>query len=195
MKKTWFFLIVLILLTASLPAFSFEEVIVPVSNTTTVKQNDEAGQEANNDTPQLITGSVSLINNVPQGFFGTWKVIAVQVYSNNPFLFNSMSVEYWKLEKLNNNLTLTNPESGATATVTLDEVKDNTIKFRRTSDTPFEKVVETPEITLNGENFYGTDTIVINKYKNDTYIGKEMVKFKLKGIKQSGASVTDLISK
>ena len=35
----------------------------------------------------------------------------------------------------------------------------------------------------------------INKYKNGTLIGQEMVKFKVKGIKQSGASVTDLISK
>ena len=77
----------------------------------------------------------------------------------------------------------------------LDEVKDNTIKFVRTSDTPYEKVVEVPEITLNGENFYGTDTITINKYKNGTLIGQEMVKFRVKGIKQSGASVTDLISK
>ena len=107
---------------------------------------------SDDETPQIITGSVSLVNNVPTGFFGTWKVVSVQVYSNNPFLFNSMSVDYWKLEKYNNNLTLSNPESGATATVTLEEVKDNTIKFVRTSDTPYEKVVETPEITLNGEN-------------------------------------------
>lgn len=192
MKKVLLGLFIL-LFTAEF-AFSFEDIEVPYKSNGGFQVITPANDEKD-DTPQLITGSVSLLNNVPQGFFGTWKVISVQVYSNNPFLFNSMNVDYWKLEKLNNHLTLTNPESGATATVTLDEVKDNTIKFVRTSDTPYEKVVETPEITLNGENFYGTDTITINKYKNGTLIGQEMVKFKVKGIKQSGASVTDLISK
>ena len=193
MKKILLFLIILFVSCAQ--AFSFEDVFIPTEETSNNQKSIVVDGDEKNDTPELITGSVSLLENVPQGFFGTWKVIAVQVYSNNPFLFNSMSVEYWKLEKRNNNLILTNPESGATAAVTLDEVNNNTIKFRRTSDTPFEKVEEIPEITLNGENFFGTDTIVINKYKNDTFIGKEMVKFKLKGIKQSGASVTELISK
>ncbi len=193
MKKILLFFIILFI--SCTQAFSFEEVYVPKEDTSNNQESIIVDGDEITDTPELITGSVSLLENVPQGFFGTWKVIAVQVYSNNPFLFNSMSVEFWKLEKRNNNLILTNPESGATAAVTLDEVNNNTIKFRRTSDTPFEKVEEIPEITLNGEIFFGTDTIVINKYKNDTFIGKEMVQFKLKGIKQSGASVTELISK
>ena len=58
----------------------------------------------------------------------------------------------------------------------------------------YEKVVEVPQITLNGENFYGTDTILIKTYKNGTY-SNEVVKFKIKGVKESGARVTDLISK
>ena len=173
-----------------LPAFSFEDVLVPYDNST-----NRIMTPSDDNAPQVITGSVSLLNNVPKGFFGTWKVVSVQVYSNNPFLFNSTSVDLWKLEKINNYLTLTNPESGASATVTLEEVKDNTIKFVRTSDTPYEKVVETPEITLNGENFYGTDTIVISSYKDNTLVSKNVVQFKIKGIKQSGAKVSDIISK
>ena len=187
MKKIVIFFLVLFL--GAIGAFSFEEVNIPYDNKNRVLT------PADENSPQLITGSVSLINSVPNGFYGTWKVVSVQVYSNNPFMFNSMSVDYWKLEKRNNYLTLTNPESGATATVTIEEVKDNTIKFVRKSDTPYEKVIETPEITLNGENFYGTDTIVINSYKNDTLIDKNVVKFRVKGIKQSGASINDLISK
>ena len=171
-------------------AYSFEDVSIPYD---TSKNEIPVSQE--NETPKIITGAISLVNIVPQGFFGTWKVISVQIYSNNPFMFNSMSVDFWKLEKSNNYLTLTNPQSGATATVTLEEVKDNTIKFVRKSETPYEKVVETPEITLNGENFYGTDTIVISSYKNDKLVSRNVVKFKIKGIKQSGASITDLISK
>lgn len=191
MKK--FLLSLFILFFSLLQANAFEEISVPY------KTNEGAYKQSpvyiDDDKPELITGAVSLLNSVPQGFFGTWKVISVQIYSNNPFMFNSMNVDLWRLDKNNNHLTLTNPESGATATVTLDSVKNNTIKFVRTSDTPYEKVVETPEITLNGENFYGTDTIIISKYKNNTLIDQEMVKFKVKGIKQSGASVSDLISK
>ena len=178
-------------LLGTMNAFSFEDVIVPYDDS----NKNKILTPANDKDPQLITGSVSLIESVPDGFYGTWKVVSVQVYSNNPFMFNSTSVDIWKLEKRNNNLILTNPESGATATVTLEEVKNNTIKFVRKSSSPYEKVVETPEITLSGENFFGTDTIVIKKKKNDTFIGKEVVQFKVKGIKQSGASVNDLIYK
>ena len=187
MKKV---LLILLCLFFGASAFSFEDVNIPYDNS-----KNRILTPSDENKPQVITGSVSLVDNIPKGFFGTWKVVSVQVYSNNPFMFNSTSVDIWKLEKRNNNLILTNPESGATATVTLEEVHNNTIKFVRKSDTPFEKVVETPEITLSGENFYGTDTIVINKYKNDTFIGKEVVQFKVKGIKQSGASVSDLIYK
>ena len=186
MKKVLLFLLFLFLGTV---AFAFDEVNIPYDNS-----KNTVLTPANEKDPQLITGSVSLVENMPEGFFGTWKVLSVQVYSNNPFMFNSTSVDIWKLEKRNNNLILTNPESGATAMVTLKEVQNNTIKFIRTSDTPYEKVVETPHITLNGENFYGPDTIVINKYQNNTFIGKEVVQFKVKGIKQSGASINDLIS-
>ncbi|MBQ7450712.1 hypothetical protein IJS77_04780 [bacterium] len=188
MKKV--LLTLLVLFISSISAFSFEDVNIPYDNS-----KNRVLTPADEKDPQVITGTVSLIENVPDGFYGTWKVVSVQTYSNNPFMFNSTSVDVWKLEKRNNNLILTNPESGATATVTLEDVQNNTIKFVRKSDTPYEKVVETPEITLSGENFFGTDTIVINKYKNNTYIGKEVVQFKVKGIKQSGASVNDLIYK
>ena len=188
MKKI--LLVLLLMFMSEVPAFSFEDVAVPYDKTDfRVKQLEEETK------PQLITGTVSLVNSIPKGFFGTWKVVSVQVYSNNPFMFNSVSVDFWKLEKTNNNLTLTNPESGAAATVTLEDVKNNTIKFVRTADTPYEKVVETPEITLNGENFFGTDTIVIKSYQNGTLVNKNVVKFRLKGIKQSGARVSDIISK
>ena len=187
MKKVLLFFLCLFMGTTAL---SFEDVIIPYDNS-----KNRILTPSDEKNPQIITGSVSLVDNVPNGFYGTWKVFSVQVYSNNPFMFNSTSIDIWKLEKRNNNLILTNPESGATATVTLKEVQNNTIKFVRKSDTPYEKVVETPHITLNGENFFGTDTIVINKYKNDTLIGKEVVQFKIKGIKQSGASVNELIYK
>ena len=188
MKKV--LLTLLILFMGTIFAFSFEDVSIPYDNS-----KNRVLTPSDEKDPQIITGAVSLIENVPNGFYGTWKVMSVQVYSNNPFMFNSTSVDVWKLEKRNHNLILTNPESGATATVTLEDVQNNTIKFVRTSNTPYEKVVETPEITLSGENFYGTDTIVINKYKNDTLIGKEVVQFRVKGIKQSGVSVNDLINK
>ena len=183
-------IIILLIFTWITPVFSFEDVSIPYDNS-----KNKVLIPSDENSPHIITGSVSLVNNGPKGFYGTWKVVSVQVYSNNPFMFNSTSVDLWKLEKINNYLTLTNPASGATATVTLEEVKDNTIKFVRKSDTPYEKVVETPELTLSGENFYGTDTIVISSYKNNTLVSKNVVKFKVKGIKQSGASVTDIFSK
>ena len=92
MKKIIIFLFTVFM--CIVPAFSFEDVTVPYANT-----KNQVLTPADETKPQLITGAVSLINNVPSGFYGTWKVVSVQVYSNNPFMFNSLSVDYWKLER------------------------------------------------------------------------------------------------
>lgn len=143
----------------------------------------------------VIQGGVSLSNQVPKGFFGTWKVVSVQTYTNNQKLFTGESTDYWNLSKLNDVITLSNPVSGAEASVTLKEVNGNQIKFVRKSTSRSEVVEETPSLTLDGENFYGTDKIVIEKYKFGELIRTDIVEYRIKAVKVSGNSVKDIFTK
>lgn len=143
----------------------------------------------------VIQGGVSLSNQVPKGFFGSWRVVSVQSYTNNQKIFTGTSSDYWNLSKTDDVITLTNPVSGAQASVTVEEVNGNQIKFVRKSSSKSEKVVETPTLTLDGENFYGTDRIVIEKFKYGELVRTDIVEYKIKGTKISGSSARDIFSK
>ena len=49
-------------------------------------------------------------------------------------------------------------------------------------------MTETPTLTLNGENFSGTDKIVIEKFKNGEKISEDVVIYKITAKKLSGNS-------
>ena len=43
---------------------------------------------------------------VPRGFFGTWHVVSKMQSSNNPKIFNKLSVDIWNLSAMGNVLIL-----------------------------------------------------------------------------------------
>ena len=127
----------------------------------------------------VLKAGVSLSDQVPKGFFGSWKITSVMTYSNNPKIFNETTVDYWNLSKIGDVITLSNPVSGAEASVTVEDVKGNQIKFTHVTKGRNGKMTETPTLTLNGENFYGTDKIVVEKYKYGELISSDTVIYKI----------------
>ena len=141
-----------------------------------------------------ILGGVSIIEQVPQELFGSWAVSAVQSYTNNPKKYNSMpSLDYWNIYKHDNVLTLENPQSGARASVKIKEVVNNTVSFTRQAKKTESEVTETPTITILGENFVGTDKMVIKNYKNGVLISTDVVEFTIRGQKIGGISTAKLL--
>ena len=115
---------------------------------------------------------------------GAWEVTSMQTYTSNEEYKTSINIDYWTLEKNDNNITLKNPISNAIASITIDEVVDKTLKFKKISNENLEKVTEMPTITINGNTFVGKDTILIEKYdKNGNLSDKSRVEFKLYGVK------------
>ena len=142
-----------------------------------------------------LEASVSLIDRLPPEFFGTWHVVSTQKYCSNPFLSTPFSVDIWNISRLGNVITLTNPQTGALASVKIDEVNGNSIKFTRIANSNDEHVIETPNITIYGENFVGTDKIVIENYKFGEHASTDVWLFNVKAKKISGASTKDLLKK
>ena len=142
----------------------------------------------------VLQVGVLLSVRVPQGFFGTWKINSTLTYTNNKEIFNTTTTDFWNLSKVNDVITLSNPFSGATASVTVEDVKDNQITFTHTTEHKNAKMTETPTLTLNGENFYGTDKIVIEKFKDGKKISTDIVVYKIQAHKISGNDASIFMS-
>ncbi len=134
-----------------------------------------------------LTGGISTTENVPTGFFGSWKVIAVRSKTTNIDMFAPYSTEIWNFTKAGNVITLTNPISGASASITVKEAATDTFTFQRKSEDKNETVIETAKLTLSGDNFYGLDTMSVRTYKNGMLIKQEYCAYKLKAVKLSGS--------
>lgn len=113
-------------------------------------------------------------------------------YTNNKDMFNEVTTDFWNLSKVGDVITLTNPVSGAEASVTVEDVKGNQIKFTHVTQNKNAKMTESPTLTLNGENFYGTDKIVIEKYKYGEKVSSDVVIYKIKAQKISGNSAQSI---
>lgn len=138
--------------------------------------------------PMTLNGGVSASDRVPDGFFGSWKVMAVRAETTNSDMFAPYSVEIWNFTKTGNVITLTNPVSGAEASITVTEAQSNTFTFQRKNlGDKNETVVETAKLTLNGDNFLGLDTMDVKTYKNGMLIKHEYCAYTLKAVKLSGS--------
>ncbi len=145
-----------------------------------------------NSGQTVIQGSVSLSDSVPSGFYGSWKVVSVRIKSTSNSDFGDFGVDVWNLSKLDDVITLSNPASGARASVSVSEVNGNTVKFRKVSRESNEESIETPILTLKGDNFHGIDRIVIRIFKNGIFVREESVEYKINATKISGATIPEL---
>ena len=140
----------------------------------------------------LKTG-ISLSDQVPKGFFGHWEVTSTMNTSNNPTIFNETSKDFWNLSKIGDVITLSNPISGAEASVTIEEVNGNEITFTHVIEGKNAKMIETPTLKLEGENFSGTDKIVLERYKYGKKISQDIVIYKITAKKISGNSALSIL--
>lgn len=140
----------------------------------------------------VIEGSVSMSDKVPKEFFGDWKVVSVCTKSTDKELINSKSVDIWVLSRIGDTISLSNPLSGARAEITADDVKGQTVKFVKKVYFPDEESIETPILTLQGDNFTGVDKISIKTIQNGKLIKEEYVEYQVKGTKISGSGISGI---
>ena len=133
---------------------------------------------------------------VPRGFFGTWHVVSKMQSSNNPKIFNKLSVDIWNLSAMGNVLILENAMTGAKSSIQMQPNKGaydgKTLKFQRIKEEKEGRYKyiqrESPEFVLDGNVFRGYDTYIIEKYEDNKLISKDVVKYIVIGQKISGES-------
>lgn len=140
----------------------------------------------------VIEGSISMSDKVPKEFFGDWKVVSVCTKSTDKELLNTKSVDIWVLSRSGDTISLSNPLSGARAQIQVDDVKGQTVKFEKRSFFPDEESIETPILTLQGDNFTGVDKISIKTFQNGKLIKEDYVEYQVKGTKMSGYGISGI---
>ena len=106
----------------------------------------------------LKTG-ISIVEQVPGNFYGTWRVIAKLDETTNSQKFKPTSVDLWNLSREGDVINLSNPFTGANASITVSYVGDNVIKFTKIGDYEGYRLTDTVEIKLNGSKFSGINRL------------------------------------
>ncbi|MFI3300633.1 MAG: hypothetical protein R3Y28_04345 [Candidatus Gastranaerophilales bacterium] len=150
-----------------------------------VMQDDEA------NSTTLIKAGVSVVDNVPTGFYGMWRVNATLSDTSASDLFRTSSVDIWNLSRTGDVINLTNPATGAFASITLDYVDSNIIKFTKTTGEDNQKLVDVVEIKLEDDNFTGINRLTLQTLSDidNSVIKEDYGIFMLKGEKISGKNI------
>ena len=128
---------------------------------------------------------------VPVDFFGTWRVSSVLSDTDSPGNFKNKNNDIWNLYQKGDVITLTNPFSGATSSINVDFVNNNIVKFSTKGNFDGKILTDTVEITINKNEFEGTNIIVLETLSNvdNTVIKTATATYRLKGEKIAGMSI------
>ena len=138
----------------------------------------------------LKTG-ISLQERLPDGFYGTWRVASVLSETNSAKTFKKENVDIWNLSKSGDVINLSNPFTGASASITLSYVGDDAIRFSKKGNYDGQVLTDTVEIKLSGDSFSGTNTLVLETLSDvdNSVIKTAKAVYMLKGEKIAGTSI------
>ena len=132
------------------------------------------------------------VNEIPDDFFGSWRVNATLENTNSHSTFKPKSMDFWNLSRKTDRVILDNPFSGANAEISIHTIEGNLVVFSKRVPYDNNKVL-TDTVTLRlGENeFIGVNTLSLESYSLvDNHLMKtETAVYKIKGEKIAGNSV------
>lgn len=132
-----------------------------------------------------LKAGVSMIDKVPKSFFGTWRVVSKLADTNSAQTFKPQSVDLWNLSRENDVLYLSNPFSGANASISIELAEGNLIRFKRRGNYDTRVLTDTVGIRLNGNTFSGYNDLTLETLSSvDKHVIKtERAKYTLTGEK------------
>lgn len=130
---------------------------------------------------KVLQGTVAI--DVPEDFYGTWRVSSVLVDTNSPGNFKKKNADLWNISKKNDVITLSNPFSGAKSSVNVDYANANTVKFSTRGNYDNKILIDEVEIHLDNDKFTGINIITLETHSDiDNRIVKTVkAKYTLKG--------------
>ena len=165
-KKFILFLAIISIVSLAAPMFANSPMQNLILETQSSNKNSTSSVKeypVNNTTTPVLTGIVSEVQELPQGMYGVWKVTGALLETNSPETYLKNTNDTWVLRKDGSFVTLINPENGASATITVNEVHNDTATFTRKFVGFGQNEVERVTLTLDGDSFHGIDIIYMEK--------------------------------
>lgn len=138
-----------------------------------------------------FTAGISMNKQVPSALMGTWRVTSVLQDTDSPVNFQKAGVDIWNLSKTGDVITLSNPFTGASASISVSYVNQNTVRFSKEGNYDKQKLTDTVEITLNGNSFQGKNYLKLETIENGVITKAKTASYVLRGEKISGTSILD----
>ena len=135
---------------------------------------------------------ISMIEAVPEYFYGSWRVIAKIDKQSGNVNFKPQAIDFWNLSRKGDVINLNNPFTGADASVKLDYVEGDLIRFTKTGEYNNKKLTDTVDLKLVGDTFTGINTLKLETFStfDNSLIKTDTALYILKGEKIFGSSIT-----
>lgn len=132
----------------------------------------------------LLKGQVT---QVPQGFFGVWRVTSKLVDTDSPAVFKNSGIDLWNISRLNDVIYLSNPFSGATAEVEVNKADREKIIFTKNGKYDNKILTDTVSIIMKENSFTGIDELELKTISdiNGKIMKTERAKYSVSGEKIS----------
>jgi len=141
----------------------------------------------------VLKGGVVISKELPKDLYGTWSVFSTVIDSSMPDIIKRKGNDIWTLAKNNGIVTLSNPVTGATASINVNEVKGNKATFTREEISKKYKRTETVTLTVDGTNFFGENYLKTDYYSKNKYLYSDFIEYEVKAVKLSGPPIKELL--
>lgn len=118
---------------------------------------------------------------LPPEMYGDWSVTATLLDANALGMFSPVVHEIWRLEEGSGAVTLSNPNTGASATVSVDKVEGNKASFHRVQygEDMRQRVAESPTLVVMKNRLDGITVNQMDFLKNGkvvrSYVGRYQI--------------------
>ena len=138
-----------------------------------------------------LKSGISVLDNIPKEFYGTWRVTSQLASTNSEGTFKEKNVDLWNLSRAGDVITLENPFSGAKASITVDEASDKLIKFKKSGNYDSKRLTDIVQLSLGKETFSGTNNLILETVSDidQTVLKSQRATYTLTGEKISGSSI------
>lgn len=122
--------------------------------------------------------------------YGYWSVTGTLLESNAPTAFKKVMHNIWVLEQVNDVVVISNPLSGASASLNVEKVEGQTATFHHTVVSKTGRVFfEMPTVTVDGDLLYGV-TVNEFRYLNNGKVGQPYyAKYRLEARRIGGEKI------
>jgi len=141
---------------------------------------------------KVLSAGIS-VNQVPKALYGNWRVVSKLESSDSYGTFKPQSSDMWTISRVNDVITLSNPFTGASATVTIKNIEGNLIIFSKKAPYDNKVLTDTVSIRVEKDGFSGINTLVLETLSNidGSLIKTENARYIIKGEKISGDNIIE----